>query len=195
MTTFGDGYIKIFDRENLCVDRIFVPERTVIIDNGVMEKGKEGLALFSGFHEGGHIMMHWDVFSEMVRDGAEFGCEFESDDDLGEEAAPVVCCRRSNIESAGIAKGIRTADDWREHQADYFAAAIAMPNVTFKPFVHSILRDNSIYKGAITVGLDADLDILADDIIPDAISDMYGVSRRAARIKLRKTGFVFNSKS
>ena len=37
---------------------------------------------------------------------------------------------------------------------------------------------------------DENLDILTEDIIPDAISEMCGVSRRAARIKLQKTGFV-----
>lgn len=47
-----------------------MPERAVIIDNAVMEPGKEGLALFSGLHEAGHIMMHWDVFRDMIQNEA-----------------------------------------------------------------------------------------------------------------------------
>ena len=186
MTIYGCGEIKVFDRENGCISRIEVPKRTVIIDNAVMKSGKEGLALFSGVHEGGHIMMHWDVYSSMLEAAAE----------CGEDIAPVVYCRRENIERiprGGTKRQKRTAEEWREHQADYFAAAIAMPNITIKPFVHAMLRENGYYKGSITLGRDSDLDILADDIIPNAISEVYGVSKRAARIKLRKLGFVHNN--
>ena len=206
MTAFEKGCIRVFDREDECVKRVFVPERAVIIDNAVMESGKEGLALFSGFHEAGHIALHWEVFSAMVRDGAEFGASYESGfkgdvncefaDEFGDmltvSNASVVCCRRGNIESMGRGRTERTASDWREHQADYFAAAIAMPNTTFIPFVRNILRENGYYKATVTTGRDGDLDILVEDIIPDAISETYGVSKRAAGIKLRKAGFVHN---
>jgi len=102
-----------FDRENGCIKHIFVPKRAVIIDNSVMEHGREGLALFSGSHEAGHITMHWGVYTDMIMDGAE-----------------------SKTGSRGTrSKSIRTAADWREHQADYFAAAIAMPNATFPLFI------------------------------------------------------------
>jgi len=67
-----------------------------------------------------------------------------------------------------------------------------MPNKTFIPFVRGMLRESGFYKGSITIGTDSDWDILANDIIPDAISETYGVSKRAARIKLRKTGFVLS---
>jgi len=185
MTIYGRGEIKVFDRENECISRIEVSEKTVVIDNAIMEPGKEGLALFSGLHEGGHITMHWDVYSRILDEAAE----------TGETMSPLVYCRRENIERSikSYSRKIRSAVDWREHQADYFAAAIAMPNATFKPFIHSLLRENGYFKGSITVGRDSDLDILADDILPDAISEVYGVSRRAARIKLRKAGFVINS--
>jgi Zn-dependent peptidase ImmA (M78 family) len=105
----------------------------------------------------------------------------------------MVCCRRENIESARTPKRLKTAEEWREHQADYFAAAITMPNATFKRFVNNLLRECGYYKGAIRLGLNDDHDILANDIVPDAISETYGVSKRAACIKLRKTGFVLNA--
>ena len=187
MTVFKRSRVKIFDRENECIKKITVPARTVVIDNAVMEPGREALALFSGMHEGGHITMHWPVFTGETYDGEDVYPDYEYDGEL----ESVVCCSRENIEIARSPKQIRTAEGWREHQADYFAAAITMPNATFKPFVNNLLRECGHYKGAIRLGINADLDILADDILPDAISETYGVSRRAARIKLRKTGFVF----
>jgi len=182
MTVFSGGKVRVFDRENECISYVNVAERTVIIDNAVVKPGKEGFALFTGLHEGGHITMHWDAYSLMAGDEPEMGDGF----------APVVCCRRESIENAVKDRSIRSSAGWREHHADYFAAAIAMPNATFKPFVHGILRKNSYYKSSITLGRDMDMDILAEDLIPDAITEVFGVSKRAARIKLRKTGFVYN---
>jgi len=186
MTAFKRGRVKVFDRENECVKKITVLARTVIIDNAVMEPGRESLALFSGMHEGGHITIHWPVYTGETFDGVKCDPDYEYDNE------PMVCCRRENIECKETPMKIRTAKEWREHHADYFAAAITMPNRTFLPFVRGLLRENGYYKSVITIGRDDDLDILADDIIPDAISDIYGVSKRAARIKLRKMGYVVN---
>jgi len=190
MTAFQRCKIEVFDKENECVKKITVPARTVIIDNSLMEADKECLALFSGLHEGGHITMQWHVYTGETLDGYAYDpdCEF------AEELFPYVCCRRENIESGVSRNKMRTAEEWREHHADYFAAAIAMPNATFKPFVTNFLRENNYYKGSITKGRNEDWDILADDILPDAIREVYGVSRRAARIKLRTSGFVHSTR-
>ena len=187
MTVFKKSRVKIFDRENECVGEITVPERTILFDNAVTKSGRESLALFSGMHEGGHITMHWHVHTGETLDGEVFDPDYEY-----KSISSVVCCRRENIESKAPRHKTRTANEWREHQADYFAAAITMPNRTFLPFVHGLLRENGYYKGSIRLGRDSDLDILADDIIPDAINEVYGVSKRAARIKLRKAGIVLN---
>ena len=180
MAVYGEGEIKVFDRANQRISHIPVSKRTVVIDNSVMERGKEGLALFSGLHEAGHILLHWDVYLRMIDAAVEYG----------DETDPVIFCRRQNIEAPAGGKKERTAEDWRERQADCFASALAMPNVTFKAFVHRFMRDNGYYRSFITLGKDNDLDMLAKEILPEAISDIYGVSRRAAQIKLSKTGFV-----
>jgi hypothetical protein len=189
LTVFRTGKVKVFDEESESVKNINVPARTVIIDNAVMKSGKESLALFSGMHESGHITMQWHVYTGETFDGEIFDPDFDFDSQIDN----AVCCRRENIESNMNTQKIRTAKEWREHHADYFAAAITMPNATFKPFVNGLLRENKYYKGAIRLGCDSDLDILAEEIIPDAINEVYGVSKRAARIKLRKTGFVLNN--
>lgn len=183
LTAFTEGDIDVFDRENECITTAYVPARTVVIDNAVIESEIEGVARFSALHEAGHLTLHWRVFVD------EYGDPYERNGD----AASVVCCRRNNIESYGNNGRERTPADWCEHQADYFAAAIAMPNKTFQPFVNRILRENGVYKREIIIGRDSDLDILADDLLPEYISEAYGVSKRAARIKLRKTEFVISS--
>ena len=182
LTILNDGKIKVFDRDNTCVSYVDVPARAVVIDNEVTEKGKEGIELFSGLHEAGHILLHWDVFVD------KHGNPYEKK--KNDEFASVICCQRNYIENTNLS-GNRTLYDWQEHQADYFAAATSMPNITFRPFVIQFLRENGIYRGSIILGRNSDSDILANDLLPEYISETYGVSKRAAKIKLRKCGFVY----
>ena len=178
-TAFRNSSIRIFDRENERIRRIKVAANTVIIDNFVMEPGKEGLANFTGLHEGGHILIHRGVYAP----------EYDEQTYFEEELPPMVYCHRENVENF-VKKQERTAKQWREHHADYFAAAFAMPNKTFRPFVNQLLREHDVWKGSIILGRDGDLDILAEEILPDYIAEVYGVSRRAAFIKLKQCGFV-----
>jgi hypothetical protein len=52
------------------------------------------------------------------------------------------------------------------------------------------MREYDVWKGQIVLGQDDDLDILANDLLPERITEIYGVSKRAALIKLKKSGFV-----
>ena len=190
VTAFKGIKLKVFDRKNQRVKKVSIPARSVVFNNSIMKPEMNCLALFSGMHEGGHITMQWHVYTGETFDGRDFNSGYDD----WEYIEPFVCCRRENIESNTIITKERTAEEWREHHADYFAGAITMPNATFKPFVHDLLRENNYYKGFITLGRDEDLDILIYDIIPDAISDVYGVSKRAARIKLKTSGFLRTTK-
>ncbi|MCL2159506.1 MAG: ImmA/IrrE family metallo-endopeptidase [Oscillospiraceae bacterium] len=182
VVAFRDGTLKIFDREHERVSNMIVRKNTVVIDNYVMESGREGLAAFTGFHEAGHFLIHQEVYRTAYKNQVVL----EED-----KVSGMVFCRRNAIEHRETAFfGERTAKQWREHQADCFAASIAMPNATFIPFVNEYLRENGIYKRYITVGEDDDLDLLASELLPEYISEVYGVSKRAASIKLKKSGFI-----
>jgi Zn-dependent peptidase ImmA (M78 family) len=180
-TAFNDEVLRVFDKENMCVGNIHVNNRTIILDNSIMKEGKEGLALFTALHEGGHLWMHPGVYNRTIGQLSLF-----------ESLAikPVVCCRRKNIESFGDSGGVRTAEGWREHHADYFASAIAMPKSTFIPFVKETLDSFGIRGGRIITGIDLSHNRFAKYQLPKIISDMYGVSKTAAFIKLKKFGFV-----
>ena len=55
---FNKGMLSVFDYDNGCISKIAIDSNTVIIDNEVMGRGKEGLALFTGLHEAGHLLLH-----------------------------------------------------------------------------------------------------------------------------------------
>jgi len=184
VTAFRDGILKIFDRENERVSSMIVRKNTVIIDNYVMKSGMEGVAAFTGFHEGGHYLIHQDVYRTGFKDQAVF-----SDTKL----SGMVYCRRESVENVVSKSSERTAKQWREHQANQFAASLAMPNATFVPLVNTFLHEHGVYKRNITLGYDDDLDILVKELLPEYIAETYGVSKRAALIKLKKCGFIANT--
>lgn len=181
LTTFTEGNIEVFDRENDCVSCVYLPARTVVYDNEVTEKGNEGIELYSGGHESGHLSFHLNVFVD------QWGNPYTKNGDY----ATIICCQRNNIENTNFSAK-RTLSDWQEHQADYYSAAIIMPNRTFRPMVNKFLIDHGVHRGSIKLGRSYELDILANDLLPQYIQDIYGVSKRAAKIKLRKSGFVYS---
>ena len=190
VTAFKDGYLKVFDRENMCVSTVPIAANTIVIDRSLMENGENGRAMFTGLHEGGHVMMHRGVYAPDEVDGQLSFIE--------EELAPVLSCRRDSIAEftpSPWGTSTRTPAEWREYHANYFAAAIAMPNATFRPFIRNLLYQHGFRKVQIITGYDEDWDILAEEILPSEISDTYGVSRQAAFIKLKQAGFVINKKA
>lgn len=64
VTAFNREKLPIFDRENLCLDEIMLDINSVVLDFYVTEEGREGLELFTGLHEGGHLWMHPGVFTK-----------------------------------------------------------------------------------------------------------------------------------
>lgn len=101
-----------------------------------------------------------------------------------------MCCRQNNIESFGRKKALITSEDFREHQADYFASAIAMPKSTFIPLALEMLKSKGITGGRVITGIDWQHDRFAEMEFPRLIAEAYGVSKQAASIKLRKFGFI-----
>lgn len=189
VTAFRDGYLKIFDRENMRVSLVPIAANSVVIDASLVEQGETGRAMFTGLHETGHVMMHRGVYNPNLDGQLSF---------IEEGLAPVLSCRRDSIaEFTPNPWGMstKTPAEWREYHANYFAASIAMPNATFRPFVLDSLQKHGLKTGRIITGQDEYLDILAEEILPMEISEVYGASKQAAFIKLKQAGFVLDKKT
>ena len=188
VTAFNKERLKIFDKDNLCTRHVLLDKNSVVLDHYVTEEGREGLELFTGLHEGGHLWLHPNVYSEPEEQLSLFSSEREL-------IRPVTCCRRSDIESFGRGwTGFRTPEDWREHQADYFASALAMPRATFVPLVGETLKSHGITDGYVIEDAGIKERFFAKEQLPKVIMDAYGVSKSAAYVKLRKFGFIKDKK-
>ena len=180
-TAFNREELLVFDKDNKCIDKNIIEKNTIILDFYVTEEGREGLERFTGLHEAGHFWMHQGVY---VRNDMQMSL-FENDG-----LRPITCCRKADIESFGRRRSYRTPEQWREHQADYFASALAMPNATFIPVVQEVLRPYGITDGRVIEDAGHDEYSLARKMLPAILADLYGVSRTAAYVKLKKLGLV-----
>ena len=172
MTCFAETRVKVFDRENMCTKYITVPPDTIIIDNSLMEPGKEALANFTVLHEGGHFCMHREVFE----DGMRRNCP------------PDFCNRKK---SGNSKRKLESQEDFREHQADVFAAAVALPANTLVPCATHMIRCMGFPDGVFVTGHKYDdMKKPGLDRMIANIAESCGVSRSAVKIRLQRLGLL-----
>lgn len=179
-TAFNDELLRVYDRDKMLRKNILLNRSSVVLDNTLLEVGQEGRLLFTGLHEGGHWWMHKNVYT---RDAQQMTL-FEE-----ESISQIVCCRSDKVENF-ISARRSTPEDWREYQADYLASAIAMPKSTFLKTTKEILKNIGIKGDRIVTGVEVDLDMFAEFEFPGLLADVFGVSKKAAEIKLKRFGVV-----
>ncbi len=170
LTSFNNIRLKVVDKESHSIKTIDVEKNTIVLDLYVTEEGREGLELFTGLHEAGHYLLHPRVFA--VPEGQR---------PLFEKLDPIMICKRSEVGHYGRRQGPKTRAEWLEHQANYFASAIAMPRATFKPLVRDTLKSYGITEGYVLKG--------QEDFLVQVIVKAYGVSKAAACVRLEKLDF------
>lgn len=187
-TVFNDDIVRVFDKENLCIRKQRVPANTILIDNSTMQPGKEGFAQFTVLHEGGHFCMHSAVYRRC--DGQlslfDFGLQKE-------EGASVVCCRMNALEGVARSRDYTkwTQEDYREHQADVYAASVAMPRQTFVPTAMELNRKAGFRDGIFVTPDELDWDYeLGVTALTENLSNIFGVSKAAANVQLKRLGLL-----
>ena len=180
-TVFNDDLIRVFDREGLCTRCIEISAGTIIIDNATVDTGNKGYEAFTGLHEGGHFVMHPEVY----RRNANQISFFESPKD----GSHVVCCRKNTMFPRYTGRQLTPAEN-REHQANTFAAFVAMPRQTFIPYASELVRKAGFSEG-IFVYDDRDWESeYALEKICNCLTEAYGVSYTAAKIHLKELGLL-----
>ncbi|MBS3969273.1 MAG: ImmA/IrrE family metallo-endopeptidase [Clostridia bacterium] len=180
ITAFGDDYALVFDDVQGRLKRIVVTEGSIVLHNELLAEEKEGRLRFTALHEGaGHWWCHQDYY----------GIDKNQLTLFAEEKPRAIMCRSYNLENFAYRK-CKTSVDWMEYQADYMASAIAMPKTPFKAAAAEMLMKAGFKNKVIVTGLDADHDIYAELGLPAQIAEVFGVSRKAAEIKLKNFGFI-----
>lgn len=167
MTVFNDTRrVVVFDPERNEADYMAARAGTVIIDNTLLEEGKEHRYRFTMGHEGGHGIFHTERFSYDPNQLC-FG-------DVARE--PMIQCRADGP-SILRQKNVRqwTPEDRMEWQANRMASALLMPRSMAYKLVHSLPKERGI-----------DFDIMAILTVADA----FDVSNEAAQYRLLDFGLI-----
>lgn len=177
MVTFTGGNIYVYDRENDGIQEIYVDKNTVLIDVGLLGEDKIGRYEFTGFHEGGHCILHAPEISEGQMS------MFEAPD-----TGTIIC--RSGETFYGMQK---SDDDWREWQADYFSACMKLPRNMVRSVAIECMRNIGIVKDSISK-YDKDVYNECCEFLPDMIAETFMTSKTAARYRLEELKIIRKDK-
>lgn len=161
MTVFNDtGRIIVYDPERNEADYMAAKAGTVIIDNTLLEEGKERRYRFTMGHESGHGILHT----------AHFAYDPNQISFLDGDYAPVIQCRRDSVATiARKDKGRWTAQEWMEWQANQMASSLLMP----RSMVYKLIRNMPVAR---------DVDFEMQAIL--ATAEVFDVSYEAAQYRL-----------
>jgi Zn-dependent peptidase ImmA (M78 family) len=139
--------VPVFDVDTCRAEYISAKKGTILVDNNLLEDDKEVQYRSTVAHEAGHWILHNGVFAE-----DENQLSFFDSFDEQRKREPIIQCRSIHIgDSKGeVYRNLKTDEDWMEHQAKHFSAALLMPKSTMIEFCNDIERRCEIimdYKG------------------------------------------------
>jgi len=178
ITTFNRGTVEVINEETGMPERLLVKAGTVIIDPSLLAKRNLPRLRFTMLHEGSHWLLHRKAFAE----DNPFGPAGKYENQFIAAKEGRVDYSRSNKENSDIER--------MERQADFLASAIIMNRpalrIAFKEFFNYYdEKPRRIYRGASVMD-----DCFAMQL-PEYVAKIFGVSKRAALIRLEKlTGIV-----
>jgi hypothetical protein len=177
MTAFNAGIVHTIDESTNRITPILVEAGTVIIEPSLMNGRNLARRRFTYMHEGSHWLLHRKAFST----GNPFGSAGKYDNQyLAAKEGRIDYCR---------AQTERNDLERMERQADFLAAALLMPlptlRMAFREFFNYVgERPRKIIRGQ------SDIDDCYAQLLSDYVAKRFGVSKRAALIRLEKLGGI-----
>ena len=183
-SVFNRQNIAIFDKENMCKSYVSCEPRTVIIDNAVVTGNRQIQENITGLHEGGHIWMHSEQFTQ-IEGQLAVDCY-----------SGAICCRKSDIYIDNRIGTFRpgNAEMWREWQANVFAVTIALPKKSLDISINDLFKKYGVDTDALIVDMDYGAKRLAEQTIPEELRSIYNMSKESIKYRLEKTGFYKTKK-
>jgi len=173
ITAFNDGTVDVICEDTGMPQKIFVKTGTVILDPTLLVKRNIPRLRFTMLHEGSHWLLHRRAFAE----DNPFGPAGIYENQFIAAKEGRVDYSRSNKE--------RTDVERMERQADFLASAIIMNRpalrIAFKNFFAFYdEKPRQIIRGT------GSIDDCYAQQLPEYVAKIFGVSKRAALIRLEK---------
>ena len=167
MTIFDDGIIQVFNEYTGKAEFLRVSEGTVLIDISLTSKRNENRRRFTCMHEGSHWLLHRHSFPK---------------DKWNNEYMVSRKIQTDNSMSRRERESIRRM----ERQADYLAAAILIPKTTLRMLFRDFCKEWDIIPPRKIIRGDGGLAFM----LAELTAERYGVSHKAATIRLEKLGAI-----
>lgn len=174
-TVFNRQAIDVFDKERQCRTKLEMPEKSIILDNSVVDGKRKAQEIITALHEAGHLWMHKGFY--MQHDGQLYF----------DERKGIVCCRKDDIFSAKYNCKLADAHHRREWQATAFAVKLAMPKSSIKVATAEILTKYGV-NGTLIIDECEETDMLFQHTLPEELRNIYGVSKESIRYRLKELG-------
>jgi len=173
MTAFNDGFIQVANEATGFPEPMPVTAGTVIIDTSLTEKRNLPRLRFTTLHEGSHWLLHRRAFAKDNPCGSPGVYENQY---LAAKEGRIDYSRKQTE---------RTDSERIERQADFFASAVLMP----RPALRQAYRDFFGFYGEKPrriIRNESPLDDCYAAQLPEYVAAQFGVSKRAALIRLEK---------
>jgi Zn-dependent peptidase ImmA (M78 family) len=176
MTAFNAGCVQVYDERGL-EQTIPVTAGTVIIESVLTSKRNAARRRFTVAHESAHYLIHRKAFA--------------ADNPLGVVGAfenRYLAAKTGRVDYSRSKKE-RTDVECMERQADFLASAILMPKPTLRMAYRDFFRCFGEKPRRIVRGVNPLDDCYARQLT-EYTANIFGVSKRAALIRLEKLGAI-----
>jgi Zn-dependent peptidase ImmA (M78 family) len=181
MTAFSDGVIDVMDEETGQPEQMPVKTGTVIIDTSLSLKRHAPRLRFTMTHEGAHWLLHRKAFAQ----DNPFGPAGSYQNQYLAAKEGRIDYSRSNSE--------RNDAERMERQADFLASAILMPRPALRVAFRDFFRYYNEKPRRIIRGSGNPMDDCFAVQLPEYVAGVFGVSKRAALIRLEKLTAIVNN--
>jgi len=168
---FNNTMMVVFDSAENRADEEPIDANTIVIDNSLLDEDREINFRSTVMHECGHSVYH-----------PEYYC-FDSTESLKYELStshlPYTVCKSGDIlgDFNGGRKRLKSDNDWLEHHAKYFSAAMLMPKAAMQTLCRCAKLQTYCFEKHPAFENDALIAIIAQT---------FSVSQASARIRLKQ---------
>jgi len=174
---FNKGHIPVYVPEHDRAEYCPVEANTVLIDNSLVDDESEYAFRSTMMHECGHDLYHSQIYKENDSQISLFLMGKQ------QEIISATVCRSIDIVGNGQ-RSLKSDQDWIEHHAKYFSAAILMP----KSMVNHICSEPTLRKDLTTEFCGFEEEFLAAHL-----SNIFNVSPTSAKIRIKQLNLGFEN--
>lgn len=178
MTAFNTGYVQIANEKTGMPEPLLVKGGTVILDTSLTVRKRSLPRLrFTIMHEGAHWLLHREAFAENNPMGH-----------VGVYENQYLAAKEGRMDYSRCQRE-RTDSERIERQADFLSSAILMPRPALRTAFRSFFELYGEKPRRIVRGI-SPLDDCYAAQLPEYIAKLFGVSKRAALIRLEKLSAI-----